>query len=109
MRIACAWWWIMPRMKSTSALVCGVSSIFAASSSESLREGSPGAPACTTLGYVRAVVRRVVRACAAAEQGRCGESDDYPASPLLGVAFTHPRGVGSHTGLARVHCWGVEE
>jgi hypothetical protein len=47
---ACAWWWIMPSMKSTSAFVCGVLPSFEASCSERLRDGSPGAPACTMLG-----------------------------------------------------------
>ena len=74
MRIACAWWWIMPRMKSTSAFVCGVSSSFA---SVLLGELAGGLTRCARLhdiGLVRAVVRRVVRASAAAEQGRCGET-----------------------------------
>ena len=46
---ACQWWWIMCCMKATSAFVCSIDSAAAASSADSFRVGSPGAPGCTTL------------------------------------------------------------
>ena len=39
MRIACAWWWIIPCMNATSAAVCFVCGIASSSSGDSVRDG----------------------------------------------------------------------
>ena len=77
---------------------------FAASSSESSREGSPGAPACRTTA-------------SAPSSAASSESAQPPSRAAAARATTTQRvpnrsclypseGSGSHTGLARVHCWG---
>ena len=92
---ACAWWWIMPRMKSDVRAACGSSTRASRPPpSRALRDGSPGAPGCTKLVSTSPLVRsRSEPPAAAAEQDRSHQGERRPARPQLGgfVASHRPR------------------